>query len=138
MLYTGYYANMKRVPKNSNYTFVAISLTKPTWFVTNFTFQTDITLAPNNFDEVEKLREGDEKAKERYVERIKKNINKIKEKYYNDNDYIFLCHEKDADDCHRSLLRKCLNEAGIECREIYFEKDSSATTAEQMKMEGVL
>ena len=36
---------------------------------------------------------------------------------------ILLCYEKPSDFCHRHLVRKWFNDAGLECREINFKGD---------------
>ena len=140
MFYTGYYANIKRM-KKGKFRLVSISRTIPEWFQDEFIPEQNITLAPDSFAEVELLRKQNNLAKTRYEYKIQKMTDAIKERYNDNLDTIFLCHEKDSHQCHRMLFRNVLNAAGIPCKEIYFEKDGSYIFPEeekQLSMEDML
>ena len=105
-IYTSYYANIKRIPKN--YILVSISRYKPEDIKVDYHIK---DFAPSKEILFNYKRNNNQ---EEYVSRfIKQDINFKKEftelfnKYGNKN-YVLLCYEKPLDFCHRHIIAELI------------------------------
>ena len=124
IVYTSYYANIKKLQAKGFNSFIAVSGYIPEFYKKlmekDKNFERIVELSPKkewffkwkngelNNDEYEKL------YKETVLEKLNFDeiINKIK------NESILLCYEKSGDFCHRYFISEWLNHHGIESKEI--------------------
>ena len=142
MIYTSYYSNMKQVlGRKPEICFVSIAGYAPNWFeewcekmnLPHYQFK---KLAPKKewwqvwHDKFADNLESDESVNfytEKYYETILSNLDASKIKFElleksDRRDVCLLCYETPDKFCHRSLVRKWLNDNGIECAEFTSSK----------------
>lgn len=127
MLYTSYYGNVKRLPKDK-YIVVAISGGKPDGF--NGPHFKKLAPSYENFKDYKEGKQSFDKFAERYKSETLSGLRvpTIVQEIYdmvgvNDpNVHIVLtCYEKDSSQCHRSLVSKWLTDGGILTRELILD-----------------
>ena len=121
MIYTTYFAKLKKLPEN----IVPIAIcAKPPNGYTGPIYR---TLAPKyDFFAKYKITKDTEEFTESYIRQVLNQLNPVKvvtELYYqlgmapNTCDIALVCFEKSTDFCHRHLVANWLNMAGYECKE---------------------
>lgn len=131
MLYTSYFANIKKFPENVIP--VAICAVVPNWY-RGLCYA---SLAPR-YDDLMKYKDDHNEADyiQCYNDAILKNLNPLyvvhtlqalRDYETNSDTYPFwespdahialICYEKPSDFCHRQLIAKWFNDYGIECKE---------------------
>lgn len=126
MVYTSYYAKIKKIEGNNLY--CSISNTVPPWIEDKVT--KCLRQVYPKFSDVADFKHGVISWKEfenRYIEHVNMYVlYTLKETlldYEKEYDNVFLlCYERPTDFCHRHILRRMLNNIGMEIRE-YDEKD---------------
>ena len=111
MIYTSYYANLKKLPKGLIP--VSISRFPPKYF----DGVSDKNLAPS--EELLLGYKAGKYTKEDYVEIYKKQLSELDAFaiYAQHKNHVLLCYEKKEDFCHRHLLSEWLRKSGIRCEE---------------------
>lgn len=114
MILTSYFSNYRNFPLFINK--VSISRFSPKWFTAD---QYAIELAPskNLLNLYKTNRVNDKEYTKIYIEETLSQLDPIaiNQKY---KDSVFLCFESNSDFCHRHLVSKWLNNAGIESFEL--------------------
>lgn len=140
MIYTSYFANMDNINKvyeGSNRLGICVSICgkAPDWYLNNGGVQFK-KLAPK-YDFFMKWKESGDNDYyvSQYYSRVLSMLSPlgiVRELYQNlvlshnlnrdsDFDIILLCYEKPGDFCHRHLVSKWFNDAGIDCKEFPFD-----------------
>ena len=110
MIYTSYYANVKNIDREKYYT-AQISNSAPF----SLDFKIDLFIPDwKNIVQPHKLMEiTDEEFKERYINQLKLNKDKIeelvKELQNKDKPTVLICYEKPDKFCHRFILAEFIN-----------------------------
>ena len=108
MIYTSYFANWRKFPKDLKQ--VSIALYPPKSFENEL-----LELAPT-----QKLLSDFKMQRitiEEYTKEFNQQLAKLNPQDVKDN-CILLCYEKSTDFCHRHLVRQWLNENNIKCEEL--------------------
>lgn len=116
MIYTGYYANMKKMPENERYALVSISRGNPSWMPDLL----DVIELKPSWEMVELAKSHDY---ERYVQMYQEKLSRVRlQDILNQipDESILLCYESPDKFCHRHMVRNWLNSYGILCRELTF------------------
>ena len=121
MIYTTYFAKLKKLPDNTIP--IAICAKPPAWY-TGATFR---TLAPKyDFFKKYQINRDNYEFTENYIGQVLNHLNPFRivaDLYYqlgmapNTCDIALVCFEKSADFCHRHLVAEWLRGAGYECEE---------------------
>jgi len=114
--YTGYYANMKKMPPNSGYTLVSISQKAPEWF--DYDIRLGVIAPTWPMIQLAKNQEYEEFIRLYNIQLSKVSLRQIFEEVPDNS--IFLCHELPDVFCHRHLWRAFLQSQGYMCEEIKF------------------
>lgn len=117
MIYTGYYANMRKAPEGHDYKFVSISRGNPTWFTEPLA---DLNDLKPSWGMINLAKEHN------YVEFVKAYQAQLDQISIRDvmdmleDESIMLCFEGKDKFCHRHIARDWFRKYGILCKEITF------------------
>lgn len=131
MIYTSYYANHRKW-RGKMITEYQISNTKPKWYTQDVDKYKPVIPPWDIVDGYKSGRITEAQFEERYLNQLNSlstdDITRLKA--FNSDEAILLCWEKADQFCHRHILRKFLNERGVQCKEytsnckeIYGEKE---------------
>ena len=115
MIYTSYYANFRKFPKD--YKVVSVSQYVPSWFKEPCKHY--IGLAPTK--ELLFNYKGEDINEEEYIKIFKEdilsklNVHRVYEEL---NGSILLCYEKRGEFCHRNIISEWFRENGYESEEL--------------------
>ena len=117
MIYTSYFAKLKKFPEN--FQPIAICQFPPKWY----TGQSIKIFAPNS-DILIQYKSG-QLNEEEYIQLYQQQLSNINvldyiEKIFSickEKTPIFICYEKSINFCHRHILAKYLNDLGYQCEE---------------------
>ena len=119
MIYTSYYANLKKIPKN----IIPISISRITPKKINI--KVFLQLAPS-LNALGYYKQS--KDMNMFIDRFfEENLNKLNayeilneiNSYSKGKDVVLLCYEKAGDFCHRHLVSQWFRDNGIECEEYF-------------------
>lgn len=118
MIYTSYYANHRKWREKPIKKY-CISNTKPKWFTEDIDRYDPVIPPWGLVDGYKSGKITEEQYEEAYLKQLNSlNANAILDLLgFNCEEAMFLCWEKADQFCHRHILRKFLNNKGVQCEE---------------------